>query len=211
MIVEVILLTGVAIMVVKGLKGSTSAAVAPGVPVPKAAGGADVINDRANANGLVEADPIVLAQRNGGDINAYALARMLASEAPDRPTKIAVGWACFNHANKLGMSVFKLLLKGIGTADGKFGAQNLGKYASTRNPPKPVDKEIAAGILAKTIPDPTGGAEFWDSPAAQAALVGKGAMGYTKGADEVAASRSRNNVLVNVSGVVSTRFWRPKP
>lgn len=166
------------------------------------------LEGHADGSGLVQVDPFGLASQAGVDINTYALARMVASEASDKLTKVACAWACLNYATRRAKSVSVLLLAGKGLADGRFGAQNLGKYASTKNPPGAGDLSIAADVLAKRVPDPTSGAEQWDNPVALDALKGKKIAGYTKSADEVAAERSKSHDLVMVPGVSPTRFWR---
>jgi hypothetical protein len=167
-------------------------------------------SEKANANGLVEAEPFRLAEARGCTLDQYALARMMVSEAGSKASRIAVGWAACNYAAARGESISTALLRGKGTSDGKFGAQNLGKYASTKAVPTDEAISDAKTILAQTIPDPTKGCRQWDAPAAQNAALKAKVAGYTKTADEVAASRSKTNDLVMVPGITNIRFWRPK-
>lgn len=168
-------------------------------------------NEKADVNGLVQAEPFRLAEQRGVSLDVYALGRMMMSEAGTKTSRIAVGWAAVNHATAIGDSISALLLRGKGTSQGKFGGQNTGgKYASTREVPSDAVLADAKAILAHSIPDPTKGARQWDAPAAQNALVKKGVRGYTKTADDVAAARSKTNDLVMVPGIPNIRFWRPK-
>ena len=166
-------------------------------------------NEKANVNGLVEAEPFRLAEQRGVTLDVYALGRMMQSEAGAKAARIAVGWAAVNHAIAKGESISTVLLRGKGTSEGKFGAQNLGKYASTRAVPDDSVLSDAEAILKHKIDDPTKGARQWDAPAAQDKMVGKVA-GYTKTSADVAAERSKTNDLVMVPGVSNIRFWRPK-
>lgn len=170
-------------------------------------------NEKADANGLVQAEPFRLAEQRGVSLDIYALARMLVSEAGEKnkAAMTAVGWAAVNHAIARGESISTVLLRGKGSSEGKFGGQNTGgKYASTKQVPSDTTIALAKGILAHTIPDPTKGARQWDAPAAQNKLVAGKVAGYAKTSDDVAAERSKTNDLVMVSGVPSIRFWRPK-
>lgn len=174
-------------------------------------------DEKADASGVVHADPGAIASAHGVSLDVEALARMAVSEAGGKETaQIAVAWAARNQAKRRGESVSALLLRGRtksgqpSSSDGKFGAQNTGKYASTRIPATAQSRKVATGVMAGTIKDPTGGATQWDAPSAQNALVAAGAAGYSQDADQVAASRSQTSTLVMVSGVSNIRFWVPK-
>lgn len=174
------------------------------------------------SKGWVEEDPRVLALAAGVSDNVYALASMMVSEAGgDLLLQIAVGHVAVNEARARGTSVFRLLTR-AGRRDGVtkqfdphesndfYGPQNVGpRYASTKLAPTAAALENAAEVLSGAVPDPTDGARQWDAPGAQDSLLGK-AAGYLKSSAEVAASRSKNNELVMVPGITSTRFWRPK-
>lgn len=178
--------------------------------------GKRVTNAPAGADGLVRVPPDELARQAGVSLDVYALARMLRSEhgSEGERVKIAVGWAAVNQARASGVSISRLLLRGTakGGSDGLFGAQNVGKYASTRNDPHTDDVEIARKVLSRAVADPTGGATQFDSPKAQRALVAKGLKGYTKGPEAVAAERMKKSDLVVVAGIDPDhlRFWRPR-
>jgi hypothetical protein len=169
-------------------------------------------NEKANAKGYVDAEPFRLAEQRGVPLDVYALGRMMASEAGTKVSRIAVGWAAVNHASANHESVSTVFLRSNKShveANGKFGAQNLGKYASTKAVPSDETLADAKKILAGQIKDPTKGARQWDAPAAQDKMLGK-VSGYTKSSTEVAAIRSKTNDMVMVDGVPNIRFWRPK-
>jgi len=171
----------------------------------------DAAAEKTDATGVCQTDPSSIAAAHGVALDVEALARMAVSEAGSKEAaQVAVMWAARNMAKRRGESVAALLLRGKLASDGKFGAQNTGKYASTRSPSTAQSRKLAAGVMAATIPDPTRGATQWDSPAAQNALTSAGVSGYTKTADQVAAERSKASSLVTVAGVTNIRFWAPK-
>jgi hypothetical protein len=176
----------------------------------------DAAAEKADANGVVQAEPYEIAAAHGLSLDAEALARLGPSEAgSSKAAQTAVMWATVNYAKRAGLSVSQLLLRGRlksglpSSSEGKFGAQNTGKYASTRSPSTSQSRELAVGILGGKIPDPTKGATQYDAPAAQDALVGK-ATGYVKTSADIAAERSKTSTLVMVPGVSNIRFWAPK-
>lgn len=143
------------------------------------------------------------------------LAAALASEggSESRAVRIAIGAAILNQARRTkGGDVVALITQGNGQSRGKLGAQNLGgRYCASSLPPSKEDLEIAEGLWHGTIADPTGGAVQWDSPRAQRALLARGTSGYTKTAEQVAASRMKEGKkLVVLAGVPEDeiRFWR---
>jgi len=173
----------------------------------------------AGADGVVRADPATLAHQAGVTLDTYALARMVASEHPrdSRAIRVAVAWAARNYAAKGRVSVSRLLLRAVKNGkvlahDGLFARQNTGgKYATTANDPNADDLEVASLVISGRVADPTGGADQFDSPAAQRAAVARGAKNYTKTPEEVAADRRRSGkVLVTLAGVPAdkVRFWR---
>lgn len=173
--------------------------------------------EKADAAGVVQGDPYLIAQSHGVSLDVEALARLAVSEAGSgAAAQVAVMWATRNMARKRNESVAALLLRGrtkagvASSSDGKFGAGNTGKYASTRQPSTAASRSRAAEVLSGKIPDPTGGAIQYDAPKAQAALVSAGVAGYGKSADEVAAERSKTAVAITVPGVSGIRFWVPK-
>ena len=177
----------------------------------------DAAAEKADSNGVVQAEPYQIAAAHGVSLDVEALARLGPSEAgSSKAAQTAVMWATVNYAKRAGLSISQLLLRGRlksglpSSSEGKFGAQNTGKYASTRNPSTSQSRELAAGVLSGKIPDPTKGATQYDAPAAQDAGVAKKLPGYTKTSAEIAAERSKTSKLVMVAGVSNIRFWAPK-
>jgi len=121
-----------------------------------------------DARGIVAQRPADLraeASRTLGrdvDLDAYALARMLRSEAGSRSVeeKIALAWVARNDARELDRDVIETLtLRRDRTMRGLFGQQaaGAGRYATTRDPYEG-DLAIAEAVLFGRVPDPTGGA-----------------------------------------------------
>jgi hypothetical protein len=141
-------------------------------------------------------------------LNVWTLATVIASEAGSGPelAKAAIAHAVMNAARLKGVSIFKLI-----APDGKFGGQQ-GRYAASSRPPTEADVKIAEAVYSGKIKDPTRGADQWDSPRAQRALVARGEPGYTSLPDKVAASRVKaGKVAVYLPGVDREylRLWRP--
>lgn len=137
-------------------------------------------DDEAGADGLVPADPMAIATRNGVSLNVEALARMIRSEHGNDSeiVRIATAHVAMNESRARGQSIAQLLL----APQGKFGAQWTGmtvngkfrvKYASTRLPSQAIDRKLADDVIAKRVGDPTGGATQFDSPRAQRVLHAK--------------------------------------
>jgi hypothetical protein len=175
------------------------------------------LDEKVDANGVCRAEPYQIAASHGISLDAEALARLGPSEAGSgKAAQIAVMWAAVNYAKRKGESISTLLLRGKlksglpSSSEGRFAAQNTGKYASTRSPSTAQSRENAVAVLAGKLADPTHGATQWDAPAAQDAMAKKGVAGYTKTSAEVADERSKASTLVAVTGVSSIRFWKPK-
>ncbi|MDD5367330.1 MAG: hypothetical protein PHR30_18505 [Gallionellaceae bacterium] len=170
----------------------------------------------AGPDGVVRADPKLLAQKSGAGIDVYALARMISSEAggASEQAKIAIAWTAVNEARRRKVTISGLLLAGHtrkgapSSSAGFFGAQKTGKYATTAHEATAVDLAIARKVYGGVVADPTGGATQFDSPRSQ--IVG--VAGNTKTAAQVAAERSAHSDLVVASGVDPNvfRFWRPR-
>lgn len=177
---------------------------------------------RLGQDGWVEADPRGLAEGAGVNLEVYALASMMTSEAGSHEmTMIAVGWAAKNRAATRGESIFRTLTRagknnarGLFVAhesSGLFAPQNVGpRYASTRKPPTARALELARQIIDDEIADVTDGCTQFDAPTAQDALLACATKGYTKTAAQIAEERSRGADLVMLPGVSQTRFWRPR-
>ncbi len=175
------------------------------------------LNEKADAGGVVQADPYLIARAHGVSLDVEALARMAVKEAgAGEKAQIAVMWATRNMARRRGESISALLLRGrtrsgvATSSDGKFGAQNTGKYASTVLPSTAASRARAEKVMAGTVPDPTGGAVQFDAPSAQDKLKAAGVAGYDKSAEDIASDRSKSEVAVMVPGVSNIRFWVPK-
>jgi hypothetical protein len=172
--------------------------------------------------GWVEADPFALSSDAGVSLEVYALASMMQSEGGgNQQLRQAVGWAAKNMAALRGISISKLLLR-AGKYDkteqafsphpsnGFFGPQNVGpRYASTRLAPSPTAISDAEAVIGEEVPDMTQGSVQFDAPGAQDSLLGKLA-GYNKTSADIAADRTKSRIEVQVPGITSTRFWRPK-
>lgn len=136
--------------------------------------------------------------------DVHSLARMIESEAGGTP-EIAmrgVAHAAMNHA--AGRSITDVLTHGTGGANGHYGPQEEGRYASTAKEPSPASIKIAQEVLSGKSTDPTGGAVQWDSPQAYA---------DPERAHVVAASRaSEGKHIVTLPGVPAStfRFYAPK-
>jgi hypothetical protein len=169
-------------------------------------------------DGATPANPRALAAGRGLDPNVYALGRALHSEQAGgaRIAREGIAWAMVNQARHVGRSVLDLVTRAgrkVGgawvphpTGNGHFGRQNQGRYVATSRDADAEAYEIAAGVLAGTIDDPTGGARQFDDVSAFGAQAGTTAAD----ADRVAADRiAAGNELVQLPGAPDLRFWRP--
>lgn len=152
----------------------------------------------------VPADPAALAATDGVDLDTYALARMVQSEAGilNDSGKLGVAFAALTYANNAGKSISELLLRAKGDANGYFGQQDQGRYASTSRDPSQSAYDAAISAIGGRVPDPTGGADQWDSP---------WAYSDPSRAETVAEARiAAGKVKVVLSDVPERklRFWR---
>lgn len=150
------------------------------------------------------ADPQALADADGVDLDTYALARMVQSEAGvlNSSGKLGVAFAALTYARNAGRSISEVLLKARGDANGFFGEQAQGRYAATSRDPSQGAYDAAIAAIGGRVGDPTGGADQWDSP---------WAYSDPSKADSVAASRvAAGKVKVTLSDVPERklRFWR---
>jgi len=113
-------------------------------------------------------------------LEAYALARMLASEESkaSATTKAAIAWVAVNEARRRGTSVSGLLLRDNGPGNGRFGEQR-GRYASTRTDPYEGDLQVAEAVLSGEVGDITGGAVHFYRPELQDRLYDLGKTSKT--------------------------------
>jgi len=192
---------GAVLLATAGSDGSTIADAIQAIT-----GGTRLLADgTVSADGETPADPAGLAAGAGVDLDAYALARMIASEAGGQKqiAQQAVGAVALNYAADHGQSISQLLLHSTHAGNGFFGKQAQGRYAATSRDPSSVQIDLALSLIAGTAPDPTGGARQWDSPSS-----------YSNPADADTTEQRRlaaGNEMVLLPGVPEStfRFWRP--
>jgi len=166
--------------------------------------------------GVVPGLPQDLADQTTYDLETYSLARAISSEEgrANADTKLAIGWAIKNRADAGGGSITALVTHAkVSAHSGYYGTQRnidpdfgggphgpSDRYCSTANDPYDGDAQIAFSIQTGTLPDPTGGAQFFDRSAQddnpQKVIDARAAAGL---------------VLADVSGDVDAaiEFWRP--
>lgn len=165
------------------------------------------------STGVVPGDPQALADASGYDAETYALARAIASEEGRSSdfVKLCTGWAIRNRANASSGSIVSLVTRAkyapharhFGTQrnieTGTPGYDGSDRYCSTANDPYDGDAQIARAIQTGALPDPTGGAEYFDRPAGD------------DNAAQTAANRLSSGLeLAQIDGLPdSIRFWRP--
>jgi len=165
------------------------------------------------STGVVPGDPQSLADSTTLDLESYSLARAISSEEgrSDDGTKLAVGWAIKNRADASSGSITSLVTKAKEPShSGYYGTQRnidsstagyngSDRYCSTGNDPYDGDGQIALAIQNGQLPDPTGGAQYFDVPA------------FDDDSDQVAANRAASGLVqVDVPGARSgLRFWAP--
>lgn len=170
-----------------------------------------------NGGDVVEQNLLELAgeasQKLGRPItpDTFALAAMIASEegGGTAAMKTAVAWAAKNRALRRNRSLAELLAPG-----GVLASQSVGKrYAATDEPPSADEIVLADKVIRNLVSDPTGGADQFDSPAAQRALLTRNHPRYKSTPEQVEADRRKQGkTLVTLPGVSPNRlrFWRPK-
>jgi hypothetical protein len=145
---------------------------------------------------------------------AIALATMIASEQPNDPphVKAAIANAAVNYAHyKKITDVEDAITRGSGPQR-SFGGQ-LGRYASTNEPPTLEDINIAEGVLDGRLRDTTGGAIQFDSPFVQMEGIRKGLPGYKRTPEQVSQDRRKAGLEEWFMPGVDPerlRFWRPR-
>ena len=164
-------------------------------------------------DGTTPADPALLAGDAGLDLHTYALARMIESETGGLATsaKLGVAWATRNHADAVGQTVAALLLHATHpAANGYFGKQNQGRYASTSRDPTAASLNAAESVMAGLFLDPTGGADQWDSPGAYRDDTSSGETATDKASRVAQARLDAGKEMVLLDGVPESkiRFWR---
>lgn len=163
--------------------------------------------------GVVPGSPQSLADQTSYDLETYSLARAISSEEgnSDDTTKLAVGWAIKNRAGASSGSVTTLVTHAKEpTHSGSYGTQRnidsstsgyngSDRYCSTAQDPYDGDAQIAFAIQTGALPDPTGGAQYFDRSA------------QDDNAAQVAANRTAAGLqLVTVAGAdPNLEFWAP--
>lgn len=164
----------------------------------------------ALATGIVAIAPAELAKADGVSIEVESLARTMQSEDSGIAARVAIGWAAKNMAKRKGQSITQLVTYSKNpAANGKYSDQRVsgGKYCATHKSPSRETLNLAASIIAGTIPDPTKGATQWDAPKTQDALHKKDPQKF-KPSTEIAAARLKaGKRLVQLPDVPNTRFW----
>jgi hypothetical protein len=173
-----------------------------------------------NGGSWVETSPDELASGAGATLEEYSLASAMQSEDPSAAGSVAVGFVVVNHCNSLKKGIAAVLTTDMraGVANpgnGHFGSEKTGgRYCSTAKPPKPSMLASAKAILAGDIEDPTGGALFWDGPAAQDAAHERDPVNYTEDwPARKAKLEGRGWTMVVLPGIPErqTVFWRLGP
>jgi hypothetical protein len=176
--------------------------------------GARLTNAPYNTStGVVPGAPQDLADSTSYDLETYSLARAISSEEgrSDDGTKLAVGWAIKNRADAGSGSITSLVTHATeSTHSGYYGTQrnidantagynHSDRYCSTANDPYDGDAQIAYAIQTGTLPDPTGGAQYFDRSADD------------DNADQVAANRAASGLIAYdvPSASSGLRFWGP--
>ena len=165
------------------------------------------------STGIVPGSPQSLADTTGYDLETYSLARAISSEEgrSDDATKLAVGWAIKNRANAGSGSITALVTRANEPSHSGFygtqrnldpstaGYRHSDRFCSTGNDPYQGDMQIAYAIQTGTLPDSTGGAQFFDVPA------------FDDNAAQVAANRAADGLIAYdvPSARGGLRFWGP--
>lgn len=162
-----------------------------------------------NRDGVVEADPEGLARAAGVSLDVYALASAMQREERTDRGRLAVGRAVWNAVGENRSKVFPKL-----APSGKFGTQEVNRYAATSVPPTARTIALSQAIVDGRVPDFVERSVQWDSPKTQDrlhALYLRDPARYPKyrrSSTEIAARRMAGGAReVRVPGVEDTRFW----
>ncbi len=165
------------------------------------------------ATGVVPGSPQSLADQTSYDLETYSLARAVSSEEgrSDDGTKLAVAWAIKNRANAGSGSITSVVTHAKEPSHSGFygtqrnidpntpGYKHSDRFCSTGNDPYDGDLQIAYAVQTGTLPDPTGGAEFFDVEA------------FDDNPEQVAANRAADGLIAYdvPSARSGLRFWGP--
>ena len=163
--------------------------------------------------GVAPGAPQDLADQTAYDLETYSLARAIASEEgrSSNATQLAVGWAIKNRSLASSGSVTTLVTRAkYGPHSGFYGTQRnieqgtpgyngSDRYCSTANDPYDGHAQIALAIQNGTLPDPTGGAQYFDRAAAD------------DNPEKTAANRAAAGLELKVVADADPglRFWGP--
>jgi hypothetical protein len=170
--------------------------------------------------GIVPDNPQDLADAAGIDLEIYSLARVGQSEEnlSKERAKIAVMFACLNHARAQGKSITEIVTRGnskrsdYSQANGRYGRQGIHPYCTTILPPTANTLRLAADVYAGLADDETQGAQWFDNPRAQDLLAlaqpknEETGKGYYTSAQIAERRQSKGLRMVIIPGI-STRFW----
>lgn len=167
--------------------------------------------------GVVPGTPQSIADQTSYDLETVSLARAISSEEgrSSDDTKLAVGWAIKNYADAhYGGSITAAITHAkVPSHSGYYGTQRNIDPNEGGGPHGPSDRycasgwdaydgdiQIALAIQTGQLPDPTGGAQYFDRSA------------QDDNAAQVATNRANAGlVLADVAGDVNSalEFWRP--
>lgn len=163
--------------------------------------------------GVVPGNPQSIADTTTLDLETYSLARAISSEEgrSDDATKLAVGWAIKNRADAGAGSITSLVIRAVEPSHNGFygtqrnidadtpGYKSSDRFCSTGNDPYEGDGQIALAIQNGTLPDPTGGAQYFDVEA------------FDDNPEKVAAKRAADGLIAYdvPSARSGIRFWGP--
>lgn len=171
-------------------------------------------------DGVVSDDPQTLADASGYALDVYSLARVGQSEeglSSDR-AKIAVMYACKNHALRQFKTITAIVTKGnpkrsdYALANGRYGRQGIHPYCTTIASPTANTLALAQQVYDGTADDETQGAQWFDNPHTQDVLALAKPKNETTGegyytSAQIAERRiSKGATMVVIDGI-STRFW----
>jgi len=169
--------------------------------------------------GVVPGEPAALAAAAGLDLDAYALARMIASEEGNSSPAVQalVAHAVVNNARIEGRSISAVLLRAKNPDHaGRFGTQKdletlvttsdgkqvhpSDRFASTAVDPYEGHAAVARGVLDGSIPDLTGGANQFDRPSGERDPDAVARRRIAAGSELVTG-------LDDIDGIGDLRFW----
>lgn len=166
--------------------------------------------------GVVPGSPQSIADQTSYDVETISLARAIGSEEAraNDDTKLAIGWSIKNRADAGSGSITALVTRAkVASHSGYYGTQRNIDPSAGGGPNGPSDRycatgldaydgdvQIALAIQTGELPDPTGGAQYFDRSA------------HDDNPEQTAQNRANDGlVLADVAGEVDSglRFWRP--